>query len=471
MHQFHPSILRAYDIRGVYQETLFDDDAYYVGKSFGSFMKANDLQKISVGFDGRKSSPELKDRLIKGLVQCGVEVIEIGLCPTPMLYFSIYQLECDAGIMVTGSHNPKNHNGFKISLKELPFYGEDILNLASIASNAQFIEGEGELKEEDVSQKYIDKILSDCNIASSNSGLMDEIDNFKANRKLKIAWDCGNGASGDIVKAITERIQGEHVLLYEEIDGDFPNHHPDPTEAKNLVDLINTVKENNCDLGIAFDGDGDRIGAVDNEGNIIWGDQLLLLYSQNIIKEKPNSVIIADVKASQTLFDEIVKIGGKAIMWKTGHSLIKAKMIETQASLAGEMSGHIFFADKYFGFDDAIYAAIRLINIVANSHDSLAYLRKQIPQTFSTPEIRIDCDDDKKFDIIDKIKAQLTKEKLEFNDIDGVRVKSSDGWWLIRASNTQPAIVARCESNSEENLEKLKSNLNNILSPYKLSIL
>lgn len=471
MHQFHQSILRAYDIRGVYEETLFDDDAYNLGRAFGSFMRANNLRKISVGFDGRKSSPNLKDELVRGLLDSGLEVIEIGLCPTPLLYFSIHQLECDAGIMVTGSHNPKSHNGFKISLKDRPFYGDDILNLASIAAKGQFIDGEGSLNYEDISQKYIDKVLTDCHIASSNSGLMDEIDDFNPPKKLKIAWDCGNGASGNIVKAITERIEAEHILLYEEIDGDFPNHHPDPTDAKNLQDLISVIKGNHCDLGIAFDGDGDRIGVVDNEGNIIWGDQLLLLYAKDMIKEKPNSIIIADVKASQILFDEIAKIGGKAIMWKTGHSLIKAKMIETKASLAGEMSGHIFFADKYFGFDDAIYAAIRLINIVAKTNYSLSYLRQQIPKSFSTSEIRIACNDDKKFTIIDEIKKKLIEKKITFNDIDGLRVKDDKGWWLIRASNTQPAIVARCESKSQEDLEKIKSNLENILSSYKLSIL
>lgn len=470
MHKFDETILRAYDIRGVYDKTLYKEDAYFVGMSFGSFAQKNNLKKVAVGFDGRKSSPQLKENLIKGLVESGIEVFEIGLCPTPMLYFAIHQLECDAGIMITGSHNPKDHNGFKISLKNRPFYGEDIKNLSKIAAISDFFKGKGSVEEVDISNQYVDKVLSDCSVAGSKSKLMDEIDNFSPEKKLRIAWDCGNGAAGEVVKKITERIKAKHVLLYEEIDGNFPNHHPDPTDPKNLQDLIKTVNDKNCDLGIAFDGDGDRIGAVDNEGNIIWGDELLLLYAKDIIKDKPNSTIIADVKASQTLFDEIYKIGGQPIMWKTGHSLIKAKMIETNASLAGEMSGHIFFADKYFGFDDAIYAAIRLINIVVESSYSLAYLKKQIPKSFSTPEIRIDCDDDKKFDIIEKIKEKLTKEKVEFNDIDGIRLKNDQGWWLIRASNTQPAIVARCESNSEEDLEKLKSNLDKILSKYKLSI-
>ena len=458
-HKFHPSIIRAYDIRGIYGQTLFDKDAFFIGKAFAAFLHKNKKKKMSVACDGRMSSPALKKQLIKALTESGIDVIDVGMGPTPMLYFSVYHLDLDAGIMVTGSHNPKDHNGFKIMLKERPFYGDDILGLAKIAESGAFIEGEGSFKEKDIEDKYIDKLLSDCVLAESKSALLDEIDEFKPQKKLKIAWDAGNGGAGEIMTKLSQRIAAEHILLFAEIDGNFPNHHPDPTVPKNLKDLIKTVIDENCDLGIAFDGDGDRIGVVDNEGEIIWGDQLMVFYAREILKDKPGATIIADVKASNVLFDEITKAGGNAVMWKTGHSFIKAKMKEVHASLAGEMSGHIFFADKYYGFDDALYAAIRIINIVSNSHYSLAHLRKSLPQTFSTPEIRIECSEEKKFQTVEDLKVNLRKSGLKFDDIDGIRVTTDMGWWLIRASNTQPILVARCEANSKENLEKLKENV------------
>lgn len=459
MHKFHPSILRAYDIRGIYNQTLFDFDAFFIGKALASFLHKNGLKKISVACDGRISSPALKSQLIKALLESGLEVFDVGLGPTPMLYFSVYQLNSDAGIMVTGSHNPKDHNGFKIMLKERPFYGEDIQNLAKITADADFIEGKGSLKKLNITDDYVKRMLSDCVLAQSESLLLDEIDEFLPTKKLKIAWDAGNGAAGEIMEKLSKRIAAEHILLFEEIDGNFPNHHPDPTVPKNLEDLRKAVLKNSCDFGIAFDGDGDRIGVVDDEGEIIWGDQLLIFYAQEILQKKPGATVIADVKASGVLFDEIAKAGGVPVIWKTGHSLIKAKMKETKALLAGEMSGHIFFADKYFGFDDALYAAIRLINILSKSLKPLSHLRKSLTQTFSTPEIRVDCPEEEKFQIIENLKKNLEKLRLSFNAIDGVRVNVDEGWWLIRASNTQPVLVARCESNSQENLEKLKADL------------
>ncbi len=458
-HTFHPSIIRAYDIRGIYNETLFDKDAFFVGKSFGSFLRKNSKKKISVACDGRVSSPALKEQLIQGLLETGLEIIDVGVGPTPMLYFSVYNLSCDAGIMVTGSHNPGTHNGFKMLLKDRPFFGDDILELAKLAEKADFISGEGALSKKDVRDEYVERILSDCFLAESNSVLLDEIDEFAPRKKLKIAWDNGNGAAGEIMARLSKRIVADHILLFEEIDGTFPNHHPDPTVAKNLQDLIKVVVDQNCDLGIAFDGDGDRIGVVDSEGEIIWGDQLMVFYAREILKEKKGATIIADVKASNVLFDEIKKHGGEAVMWKTGHSFIKAKMKETKAALAGEMSGHIFFADKYFGFDDALYAAIRIIDIVATAKISLAEMRKSLPKTFSTPEIRIDVSEERKFKIVEELKESLKKSGLQFNDIDGIRVTTDMGWWLIRASNTQSVLVARCEANSKENLEKLKGNV------------
>lgn len=469
-HKFHPSILRAYDIRGIYNETLFDNDAFFVGKSFGTFLHKNNKKKISVACDGRLSSPELKSRLIQGLNSSGIDVVDVGVGPTPMLYFSVYHLDCDAGIMVTGSHNPGNHNGFKMLLKERPFFGEDILNLGKIAATGDFIEGKGNIELLDIEEDYINRLLADCDIAESESPLLDELDEFSPKKKLTIAWDAGNGAGGEIMKKLSERIAANHILLFEEIDGSFPNHHPDPTEEKNLQDLIKVVKEQKCDLGIAFDGDADRIGVVDNEGEILWGDQLLVFYAEEILRETKGATIIADVKASQVLFDKIASFGGNPIMWKTGHSFIKAKMKETKAALAGEMSGHIFFADKYYGFDDALYAAIRIINIVERSQFSLAQMRKALPKTFSTPEIRVECSDEKKFGIVEKLKEKLKNSGTKFNDIDGIRANTDLGWWLIRASNTQPVLVARCEANSKENLQTLKDNLRKTLEFCEVKI-
>lgn len=469
-HKFHPSILRAYDIRGVYGQTLTDIDGLFIGRAFGSFLVNNGQKLVTVACDGRVSSPELKKQLIEGLLECGIEVIDIGVGPTPMLYFSVYELKADAGIMITGSHNPKDHNGFKISLKNRPFYGDDIQELAKIAAQGEFASGKGELKKHNVEEVYLNKILSDSVIGCSESHLLDEIDQFRPKKKLKIAWDSGNGATGTVIKKLTNRIVADHILLFEEVDGNFPNHHPDPTVAENLTDLAKAVVKNQCDLGVAFDGDGDRIGVVDDQGKILWPDQLMVFYAKEIIGLHPDATIIADVKASSTLFDEIKKAGGKALMWKTGHSLIKAKMKETEAMLAGEMSGHIFFADKYFGYDDALYAAIRLINIVYNSDESLSELRKSIPQTYATAEIRIDSKEEEKFKIIDKIKENLKKTKIKFDDIDGIRAYNAKGWWLLRASNTQPALVVRCEGNSDKHLHELKEQVKEQLHYCKVKI-
>jgi len=462
-HNFQPSIIRAYDIRGVYGQTLHDIDAFFVGKSFASFLRKNNHRKISVACDGRISSPALKAQLIKALVESGLEVIDVGMGPTPMLYYSVYHLKCDAGIMVTGSHNPKDHNGFKIILKERPFFGDDISNLAKIAAAGDFIDGKGSTNEFYMEDIYVEKILSDSLLTKKHPA-----------KKIKIAWDAGNGSAGRAMKKVSEKLHGEHFLLFEEIDGTFPNHHPDPTVPKNLEDLKKVILKEKCDIGIAFDGDGDRIGVMDDEGEILWGDQLMIFFAREVLAKMPNSVIIADVKASNVLFDEITKAGGKPMMWKTGHSLIKAKMQETHSPIAGEMSGHIFFADTYLshknhGYDDALYAAIRIINILLQSDAKLSDLRKALPQTFSTPEIRVDSEDEKKFAIVDKLKKMLHKSG-NVNDVDGVRVTTDKGWWLIRASNTQPVLVARCEANSAEGLEELKSNLRDNLKICNVKI-
>jgi phosphomannomutase len=413
----------------------------------------------------------LKEELIRGLMDSGMNVLEIGLCPTPMLYFGVYHLECDAGIMITGSHNPPTYNGFKFLLKDRPFYGDDIQKLGKIAAVGDFTDNNGSIEHTNIMDDYVNYLADDCKIETI-SGLLDELDNFleKKNSYLKISWDIGNGATGQVVRKLTDKLKAKHFLLFEEIDGSFPNHHPDPTVEENLEDLKKSVLENYCDIGIAFDGDGDRIGVVDDKGEILWPDQLMCLFARDVLAEYPNSTIIADVKASQVLFDEIKKAGGKPLMWKTGHSLIKAKMKETGSPLAGEMSGHIFFADRYFGFDDGIYSAVRIINIILQEGKHLSEIRKSLPKTFSTPEIRIECSEETKFEIVETIKKQLKEKNIEFGDIDGIRMQNKNGWWLLRASNTGAVLVARCEALSQENLDKLKQDLSEYLVANKISL-
>ncbi len=471
MHKFHSSILRAYDIRGVIGETLNIEDAYNIGRAFAVFLTAENKSKVVVGYDGRLSSPEMKESLIRGLMDSGMDVLEIGLCPTPMLYFGVYHLQADAGIMITGSHNPANHNGFKFMLKERPFYGDDILRLGEIAQDGAFSEGNGTVEHIQIMESYVKYLADDCSI-ESKSGLLDELDNFLEDeeKRLKISWDIGNGATGEVVQKLTSNLKAQHFLLFEEIDGNFPNHHPDPTVEANLEDLKNSVLTNDCDIGVAFDGDGDRVGVVDDKGEVLWGDQLMCLFARDVLEEYPGATIIADVKASQVLFDEIKKAGGVPLMWKTGHSLIKAKMKETKSPLAGEMSGHIFFADRYFGFDDGIYAAIRIINIILKEGKPLSEIRKSLPKTFSTPEIRLECNEEEKFEIVEKIKTQLRAKNIIFNDVDGIRMQNEQGWWLLRASNTSAVLVARCEALSQENLDKLKQDLRANLTDNKISI-
>ncbi len=455
-HTFHPSILREYDIRGIIDETLSSDDAYAIGRAFGSFKPEWKTKKprIAVGRDGRLSSPALEEALVRGLVDCGVEVIRIGVGPTPMLYFAVCSDKLDGGIMITGSHNPPTHNGFKFMMGLKSFYGEEIRKLGVIAASGAYISGVGKATDKHVEQAYVDTLLKA----------------YHGERRLKVAWDAGNGAAGRIMQALTQRLPGEHITLFADIDGAFPNHHPDPSVAHNLEDLIRTVRAQHCDAGVAFDGDGDRIGVVDETGEIIWGDQLLAIYASEILAERKGATIIADVKASQILFDEVARMGGVPLMWKTGHSLIKTKMVETGAVLAGEMSGHMFFADKYFGYDDGIYAAVRLVSLLANSNVKLSELRKRLPKTCATPEIRIDCHEERKFAIISEVNDRLRKSGAKFSDIDGVRVMNEDGWWLLRASNTQAILVARCEAASNDGLSRLHKHLSDQLSASGIKI-
>jgi phosphomannomutase len=454
-HSFDPTILREYDIRGVVGRTLHGDDARALGRAFGSRMRASGARLVAVGYDGRLSSPELAAALVDGLTASGVDVVRIGLGPTPMLYFATHHLPTDAGVMVTGSHNPPDYNGFKMTLGEGSVYGEAIQELGRIAEKGEWAEGQGEVSDEPVFDAYVERLMQES---------IPEID------KLSVAWDAGNGAAGEAMVALCQKLPGRHLLLNERIDGTFPAHHPDPTVPENLSQLIELVAREGCDLGIAFDGDGDRIGVVDEKGRVLWGDQIMLRLARGILKAQPGATFIADVKASQVLFDEITRAGGRAIMWKTGHSLIKAKMKEEQAAFAGEMSAHLFFADRYYGYDDALYAAVRLLADVASSGESLADFRDSLPPVVNTPEIRFPCSEERKWAVIQEVRARLEAEGADLVTLDGVRVRCDDGWWLLRASNTQDVLVTRCEADDEAGLARQKQALRDQLEACGLDL-
>ena len=455
-HRFHPTVLREYDIRGIVGQTLKPEDAFAIGRCFGSIVVRGGGKRAAVGYDGRLSSPDLEPQLVAGLRACGLEVVRIGLCATPMLYFAAYALEADGAVMVTGSHNPPDYNGFKMMIGKKPFYGAQIQEIGRMAAEGDVVpvSTEGSDRLVDIAGDYAKRVLRDYD---------------GGDRKLKVVWDPGNGSASEITKVLAARLPGEHFVINGEVDGTFPNHHPDPTVAANLEQLIAEVAREKADLGIAFDGDGDRIGVVDNEGHILFGDQLLVVLARDVLKAKPGGTIIADVKASQVLFDEVAKAGGTPLMWKTGHSLIKAKMAETGSPLAGEMSGHIFFADKWYGFDDAPYSAVRLLGIVARMKESLSAVRAALPQVINTPELRFDCAEDRKFQVVQEVKDRLAAEGAKVQDVDGVRVLTEDGWWLLRASNTQAVLVARCEATSEAGLERLKQSLSHQLQASGLA--
>ena len=442
-HRFHPTILREYDIRGIVGETLFPADAEAIGRAYATLLQKEGGKRVCVGYDGRLSSPELAEALIKGLTEAGADVDAIGLGPTPMLYFAVHHLEADGGIQVTGSHNPPDHNGFKMMLGKASFFGERIQALGQVAASGAYRQGQGEVSEHHVLDIYADRLAAD----------------FHEGRALNVVWDAGNGASGEALQALAKRLPGKHHLLYADIDGRFPNHHPDPTVPENLVDLIEAVAEQGAELGIAFDGDGDRIGVVDGKGRIMFGDQLLQVLATEVLERLPGSPIIADVKASQALFDAIGDLGGKPIMYKTGHSLIKSIMSEKQAPLAGEMSGHIFYADGFYGHDDALYVAVRLLDILAKGDRPLAAWHDDMVPMINTPELRFDCPDEEKFEAVAKVKSNLEAEGADVNAIDGVRVSTEDGWWLLRASNTQAVLVARAEAKDRDGLDRLKGQI------------
>src|SRR5438034_5999617 len=445
-HQFNSTILREYDIRGIVGDTLTEDDAYALGRTYAAIARGEGARRIAVGRDGRTHSGMLEAALVRGLTEGGIDVMLIGMGPSPMLYFATHYLDVDGGLQVTGSHNPADYNGFKLLLKGRSVFGAEIQEIGERAASGHWSEGSGTVEEVDIREAYANRLLQ----------------GFSGN-PFRIGWDAGNGAAGPILDMVVERLPGHHHVIFSQVDGRFPNHHPDPTVEANLADLKALVAREQLDFGIAFDGDGDRIGAVDGKGRVIWGDQLLMILAEPVLKEQPGATIIADVKASQLLFDRVAEMGGAPLMWKTGHSLIKSKMKETGAPLAGEMSGHIFFKHRWYGFDDALYAAVRLIEAVSASGKSLTAIMDAMPKSVATPELRFQVDEVRKFAIVEEVRERLSADGATVDATDGVRVSTSDGWWLLRASNTQDVLVARAEARNQSGLDRLVAQIDDQL--------
>jgi len=449
--KINESIFREYDIRGIVENDLSDDVVERIAKAVATVFIKRGKKSISIGYDGRPHSPRIKDIFIRGLLDSGLDVTEIGLVPTPVLYYSIYRLKLDGGVSITASHNPPEYNGFKVVIGRDALSGKEIKEIYNIAVNEDFLSsGKGKFEKVDIIDDYLDYIN----------------DNIKLNKKIKVVVDAGNGTGGITAKPLYERLGAEVIDIFCDVDGTFPNHHPDPTKVENLKDLIKKVKETGSDLGLGFDGDADRVGVVDDKGNIVWSDLIMIIFARDLLKKNPGAKIISEVKASEVFYSEVRKAGGVPIMWKTGHSLIKKKIYEENALLAGEVSGHIFFNDKWFGFDDAIYAGARLLEILSNSDMKLSEIMKSVPNVVNTPEIRIDVNEEIKFKIVDKV-IEYFKKDYDVIDIDGARIKFADGWALVRASNTQPSLVLRFEANSEKELERIKSIVNPILDKFK----
>jgi phosphomannomutase / phosphoglucomutase len=441
-----PTIFREYDIRGIAEAELPDAGVELLGQAFGTYLQRHAGTRVALGRDTRLSSPRLHDALLRGLVASGCEVLDIGIVPTPVLYYSVIHLKADGGVMITGSHNPPEFNGFKVVAGASTIYGEAIQEVRRLVEARDLARGAGSAIEADAITPYTEEIAAQ----------------FRFPRRIKVVIDSGNGAGGPAMHRILERLNVEAAELYFEMDGHFPNHHPDPTVPANLEALIAAVRHSSADLGIAFDGDADRIGAVDEKGAVIYGDQLMILYGREILSRKPGATFIGEVKCSQLMYDELQAHGGNPIMWKTGHSLIKAKMKECHAELAGEMSGHMFFADRYYGFDDALYAACRLMEIVANGVRPLSAQFDGLPKTVATPEIRFDCPDEVKFEVVRNAAAQL-RARYQTVDVDGVRVLFPEGWGLVRASNTQPVLVMRFEATTPELLERYRKEVETVV--------
>ena len=445
-----PTIFREYDIRGIADRELLSPDIERLGQAIGTFLLRRHGRLVNVGRDCRLSSARLRDAIVAGLKAAGCEVTDLGVVPTPLLYYSVFHLGAGGAVMITGSHNPPDYNGFKVVAGESTIHGEEIQELRRMIDAGDLDRGEGSERPYDIVTPYVDEIAAQ----------------FRFARRVKVVFDAGNGTAGPVVQRLAAKLNCEVTELFFEPDGNFPNHHPDPTLPENLATLVETVLDRKADLGVAFDGDSDRIGAIDDAGNIVWGDQLLVLYAREILSRKPGATVIGEVKCSQSLYDDVRKHGGNAIMWRTGHSLIKAKMKETGAEIAGEMSGHIFFRDRYYGFDDAIYAACRLMEIVAASGRPLSAHLADLPRTVSTPEIRVDCPDEIKFEVVARVTAHF-RSRYDVVDVDGARVLFPEGWGLLRASNTQPVLVMRFEASGPDQLARYRKEVEDALGEIR----
>lgn len=452
------TVLREYDIRGVVGDDFNAAHARLVGQAFGSIIARQGARAISVVHDVRLTSPDFAKATIEGLLSTGLHVINLGMGPTPMSYFSHYHLDVDATIMVTASHNPSEYNGFKMMLHKKSFWGESIQQLGQVVQARDFVIGQGTYEERSIFDAYVDYLVHDFE------------NNYPCAQAKKVVWDPGNGATAEVVQALVKRLPGQHILINEEPDGTFPAHHPDPTVAENLRELQDMIAQYDCDMGFSFDGDGDRLGVIDDQGHILWGDQQVLFHAQEVLETHPGAIIMADVKASQVLFDELTRMGATPLMWRTGHSLIKTKMAETKAPLAGEMSGHLFFADRHYGYDDALYGAIRTLGRAASMPTPLSTWYTSIPHKVNTPEIKIPTPTQDRFALIQELQETLRHADVSFIAVDGIRCVNAKGWWLLRASNTTDALIARMEADTAEDLASLKSTLNGYLAPYGLAV-
>jgi len=446
----NPGIFREYDIRGIAGKDITESDMVLLGKGIGSYLQRKGNRRISIGRDCRETSDAYSERMIEGLRETGCDVVDIGICPTPVSYFSIRHLNLEGGVMITASHNPKEYNGVKMSSGTDSIHGQQIQEIRRIIELEDFVDGKGSVDTYDILPPYIDYVIN----------------NIWLEKPLRVGIDAGNGTGGLTALPIIKSLGCEVYDIYCDMDGTFPNHEADPTVLKNMLDLIDLVKREHLDVGIGYDGDADRIGVIDETGNIVFGDRLIIIFAREILSRKPGATIISEVKCSNTMYDDIEKHGGRAIMWKTGHSLIKKKMKEETAELAGEMSGHMFFADRYLGYDDAVYASCRLLEILAKTGKTVSELLADVPKTYNTPEIRVDCPDDIKFDVVATV-TDYFKERYTVIDIDGARIVFDDGWGLVRASNTQPALVLRFEALSEPRLREIQTLVETTLENIK----
>ncbi|PZU14432.1 MAG: phosphomannomutase [Sphingobium sp.] len=452
-HLFHPAVLREYDVRGTVGKTLHEADARAIGRSFATVVARAGGRRLAVGYDGRISSPMLERALVDGVTQAGIDVVRIGLGPTPMLYHAEMTGDVDGGIQITGSHNPADQNGFKLVHAHAPFFGADIQRLGDMAARGDWDSGSGRIESADMLEPYVARLMQGFD-----------------GRPLRVGWDAGNGAAGPAVEQLTQRLPGEHHLLFTQVDGRFPHHHPDPAVDANLADLRALVLSRRLDFGVAFDGDGDRIGVIDAEGRAIAGDRLLGIFAADMVRAHPDARIVGDVKTSQTIFDRIAAVGGQPDMWKAGHSHIKSRMKQIGAVLGGETTGHLFFADDHPGYDDALYAAVRLIRLLSASARPISALAAAMPTGAITPELHIAVPDEAKFGIVDAVATRLRRAGADVVDLDGLRVRTADGWWLLRASNTQGALVVRAEGRDAAALANLLAEVESHLADTGLSL-